>query len=368
MRVLHLDTGLGWRGGQQQGYLLHRELLREGVDSRLLARGELLARCVRESVPAETLPGRRPWDPRVLARLLRLTRPDRGPGAAGAGPVVLHAHDGHAEALGAVVRALRPDTRLVCHRRVSYPPGRGPLSRWKRSRADAWIAVSAEVAQVLRAAGVHGARIRVVHSALDAETFRAAAATGNAVALRASLGIPEGVPVVGFSAAFSPQKGHGVLVDAAPGVLHDVPDAVFLLPGEGELLPSLRARVQAIGLSGAFRFPGFRRDVAALTGLFTVGVVPSVDGEGSSASLKEPMALGIPVVASSLAGNLEVVGDAGLTFANRDVAGLTAALVGLLQDPARRADLGRRGRRRVDAFTPSAMAGGALAVYRELAG
>jgi glycosyltransferase involved in cell wall biosynthesis len=368
VRILHLDTGLAWRGGQQQGYLLHRELVGQGVESRMLARGELLARCLREGLPAETLPGRRPWDPRVMARVLRLTASARGPAGPGVATVVLHAHDGHAEVLGAVVRALRPGARLVCHRRVSYPPGRGPLSRWKRSRADAWIAVSAEVAQVLRAAGVAGERIRVVHSALDAEAFRTAAAAADRVALRASLGIGETAPIVGFSAAFSPQKGHALLVEAAPGVLRKVPDAVFLLPGEGDLLAPLRARVDSLGLCGAFRFPGFRRDVAALTGLFTVGVVPSVDGEGSSASIKEPMALGVPVVVSDLAGNLEVVGDAGLTFANRDVGGLTAALVSLLQDPTLCAELGRRGRRRADAFTPSAMAGGALAAYRELDG
>jgi glycosyltransferase involved in cell wall biosynthesis len=213
---------------------------------------------------------------------------------------------------------------------------------------------------------VERARIRVVHSAIDVAALRREASGSDAAELRRSLEVPDGAPVIGFAAAFSPQKGHAVLLDAAPAILAECPGAVFLLPGEGATRPDAIRTVEGRGLAGAFRFPGFRADVAALTALCTVGVVPSVDGEGSSASIKEPLALGVPVVASDLPGNLEVLGDAGLSFRNRDPATLAAAVVRLLKDPPLRERLAERGAARAEAFAPAGMARGVLAAYREL--
>lgn len=353
MRVLHLDTGRTWRGGQQQVYLLHRELRARGIESRLLARGELLARCRREGLPGEELPGRGGWSPAGLAAVLRASR----------SADILHVHDSHALGLGAVARTLRRGPCLVGHRRVSYPLSRSPQSRWKYARPDAWVAVSAEVAGELVRGGVPPERVSVVHSALDIAAFRGAAAAADLRALAAELALPGGGAVVGFCGAFSRQKGHRVLARAAEAVLVRVPNAVFLLPGEGELLPEVERQVQAGGLAPSFRFPGFRRDVAALTALFTVAAVPSIDGEGSSAAIKEPMALGVPVVASDLAGNVEVLGNSGMVFPRGDAAALARELVALLGDEGERRRLADRGRARVEAFAPQAMAEGCLAVY-----
>lgn len=356
--MLHLDTGLTWRGGQQQAYLLHRELVGRGIGSRLAAPegSALLDRCRAEGLPVLALPGRSPWSPRVLAAVGRGLR----------GAAILHAHDAHAATLGALLRALGPGLRLVCHRRVSYSPASNPWSRWKYGRADAWVAVSREIAEALVRFGVAPGRARAVHSALDLEAFRAAAARADLAALRHELQVPEGAPVIGFCAAFSPQKGHGVLVEAAPRVLARFPQAVFLLAGEGGLRPAVEEAVRERGLAGAFRFAGHRPDVAALTALFTVGCVPSVDGEGSSASLKEPMALGLPVVASDLRGNLEVLGDAGLVFPNRDATALASVLGRLLGDEGLRSQVGTLARERSGRFSVAAMAEGVLAVYGEV--
>lgn len=316
----------------------------------------MLERCRREGLPAARLPGRRGWSPAALAMVLRRAREG----------TILHTHDSHALGLGAVARALRPGLRLVAHRRVSYPVSSGLVSRWKYRRADGWVAVSAEVREVLRDAGIPGCRVAVVHSAIDLAGLRAAAAAADLRVLRASLTIPDTAPVVGFCGAFSPQKGHRVLVAAARAVLHRVPETVFLLPGEGELWLGVRADVEAQGLSGSFRFPGFRRDVAAVTSLFTLAAVPSIDGEGSSAAIKEPMALGVPVVASNLGGNLEVLAGAGVAFSRGDAEGLARVLVALLEDPERQRELGRLGRERAAVFAPATMTDGALAAYGRL--
>lgn len=359
MTVVHVDTGVTWRGGQQQVLLLHRELLQRGLDSRLLARGQLLDRCRAEGLPVRRLSGRMIWDPRPVAAVLgAAVRNQRG--------LILHVHDSRAHTLGALARRAWPETLLVCHRRVSYPPGGGAGSRWKRRQADAWIAVSSEVSRTLQGAGVSADVVTVIHSAVDVGWLQAAAASADVTGLRASLGIPESVPVIGFAGAFTLQKGHAVLIEAAPAVLRTEPAAVFLLPGAGELLPSLRARVQDLGMSAAFRFPGFRPDVAALTALWTVAVVPSIAGEGSAAAIKEPMALGVPVVASDLPGNLEVLAGAGLSFRTGVGDELAGQVLRLLHDRELRQQLACAGRDRVAAFTPATMAERTLQVYQRL--
>jgi glycosyltransferase involved in cell wall biosynthesis len=106
--------------------------------------------------------------------------------------------------------------------------------------------------------------------------------------------------------------------------------------------------------------------VAAVTSLFSVGVVPSIEGEGSNAAIKEAMALGVPVVASALPGNTEVLAGCGLETAAADPLALADAVNRLLSDQGLRDELGRRGADRVEAFRPSTMVDGALLAYHEL--
>jgi len=359
VRVLHLDTGRGWRGGQQQVYLLHRQLARAGVDSRLLARAgsPLVGRCREEGLPVAELPPGGLWSLRSLLGFHR----------AADGVTHLHAHDSHAAALGALAKVLRPRLRLVGHRRVSYPLGTNPGSRWKYRRVDAWIAVSGEVAETLLVAGVPRRCIRVVHSALDLEWFRHRAAQSDPGALRREFGIAPEAPVVGLVGALSPQKGHDTLLGAVPAILREFPGTRFLLAGEGELRRHLEREVGALGLAAPVCLLGFRSDIPGLTALLSVAVVPSVDGEGSSAALKEPMALGIPLVASDLPGNREVVGDAALVVPRGDAGALAGAVKRLLGDEALGADLAARGRQRVEEFRPERMADQVLAAYQALA-
>ncbi|GAB4265086.1 MAG: hypothetical protein Kow0092_17180 [Deferrisomatales bacterium] len=360
MTVVHVDTGRRWRGGQQQVYFLHRELVARGEDSTLVcpAGSPLHRRCAEEGLPVQGAPGGvlgrwGAW--RALRRVL--------PGAA-----ILHVHDSHGLALGAWAKATGWPGRLVAHRRVSYRPGRNPLSRWKYAAVDAWIAVSGEVGQALAEAGVAPERVRVVPSAIDREALERGAATVDGSEVRRRWEVPPGSPVVGMCGAFSPQKGHRVLLDAVPRVLAVHPEVVFVLVGEGELRRAAAVRARALGIEGAIRLPGFEPEAAALTALFAVAVVPSVDGEGSSAAIKEAMALGVPAVVSDLPGNREVVGEAGVVVPRGRPEPLAQAIVGLLGNPQRRRALGEKGKDRAEVFSVDAMADGVLAAYRAAGG
>jgi glycosyltransferase involved in cell wall biosynthesis len=358
LRVVHIDTGRGWRGGQQQVYLLHRELIRRGVDSLLVGRsgGKLAARCRAENLGVAVTLSPRLWSPASLMAVRRLMH----------GVDLVHAHDSHAAGIAAVAGLGRPRPVVVCHRRVAYPV-RARLDRsWKYREVRRWFAVSEEIGGMLRAAGVDGQRIRVVHSAIDVDGVRAAASASDPRALRSELGIPGGAPVVGTVGALVGQKGHAVLIAAASRVLSPAPDAVFVCVGGGRLRDTLEREAERRGVGRSIRFVGHRTDVAAVTALFDVAVIPSVEGEGSNAAIKEAMALAKPIVTTALEGNREVLGTAGVLVPAGDAESLGDAVADLLGDPARRNALGELATERSERFRPDCMVDAVVEEYRSL--
>jgi len=258
---------------------------------------------------------------------------------------------------------LRRKIKFVCHRRVSYPIGANPFSQGKYKAVDGWIAVSGEIADSLEP--LTAAPVKTIHSALDVDAFRKNAGQADASALRASLNIGENTPIVGLCGAFTPQKGHEVLVRAAE-ILGSGKNIAYVLAGDGPLREEIQRKIQSAGLEDFFHLPGFRPDVAELTSLFSVAVVPSVDGEGSSASIKEAMALGVPTIVSDLKGNLEVAGNACLSFPNRDANGLAERLSRLLDNKSEGKELSEKGRARAELFRPEITAKATIDFYYDL--
>ena len=339
-----------------QVFLLHREFLRMGLESRLLARagGALHLRCEETGLSVEPVAVMRAWHPSAMAAVWRQTR----------GAAILHAHDSHAAALAAVARLINPRLAIVCHRRVAYPL-RGALHhRWKYRNIDRWIAVSTQIAGGLRDAGA--AEPQVVHSAVDIGSLDPEKLMSTVCEARSELGIDASSPVIGLFGALAPQKGHMDLIAAAPTILAAYPRARFLCVGDGPLRNQLRRRVRRQGLEASFRFTGFRRDVPRLMKICTVIAAPSVNGEGSSAVIKEAVALSTPVIASDLPGNTEILDGCGITVPVADEKALASAVIRVLEDDRWRAWLGHRGRHQSGRWTPEAMASSVLAAYEGL--
>jgi glycosyltransferase involved in cell wall biosynthesis len=226
------------------------------------------------------------------------------------------------------------------------------------------IAVSAAVARVLEKGGLARASVRVVYEGVPDR----APAGGGPDALRA-LGVPAGVPVVGNVAALTGHKDHATLLAAAARVIARVPDARFVIVGQGELEGRLRMQARALGLDAHVVFAGFRPDVDALIPAFDVFCLSS-HMEGLGTSLLDAMCYGRAVVGTAAGGIPEAVEDGvtGRVVPAQQPEALAAALTEVLLDPARRDAMGQAGRARFLArFTADRMVDATLGVYAEAA-
>jgi len=295
-----------------------------------------------------------------LSRLLKRLDPD-----------VIHAHDPHGVAMSALALSFGagsarggPAPPLVASRRVDFHLKGNSFSRWKYRQVNCFIAASEAIRKMLVADGVDADRTVTVHEGIDVDHVLAAPP----VNVHEAFFLPHGAPVVGNVAALVPHKGQRYLVDAAHLVVQQLPDARFVILGEGELREHLEKQVHEHHLEKHVWLPGFRTDVLGCISGFDLFVMSSVT-EGLGTSLLDAMAASRPIVATRAGGIPEIVDDGvtGLLVPPRDHVALAAAIVRMLKDDEGRRRMGAAGFARVnERFTVERMVEGTAGVYTQV--
>jgi glycosyltransferase involved in cell wall biosynthesis len=227
--------------------------------------------------------------------------------------------------------------------------------------------VSHEVAQmVTREWRVPASRVAVVHNGVRIPSL------DEGIAVRArwrrELGIGDSDVLIGTVAVFRPVKDLHSMLEAMALIVRETPRARLVLMGTGPLKNDLETTAGRLGLSSVVHFPGFRRDATQLLPALDAFVLSSVS-EGISLALLEAMAAGVPVVATRVGGNLEILQKpgCGLLVPPRSPRDLADAILSLINDPNRRGELSAGGRRRVeDAFSLQRMIRAYEALYASL--
>jgi glycosyltransferase involved in cell wall biosynthesis len=283
---------------------------------------------------------------------------------------IVHAYDGtaHAIALGALGLGAR--FGLLVNRGHSFR-----LSRWSalKFRARRVRRIVAEAESIRRAliteARVAPHTIEVVFAGVDLARFDPTRA--NPAKVRAELGIPGDALVVG-QVGMRDWKGWKELLQAFPAVRADHPKVCLLLvacTSERQRLGVLEL-AREMGLSGAVCATLERRDIPDVLSACDVVVDASWAGTGISGTLREAMALGRPVVATTAGGNQELITDkvSGLLVPPREQRTLAAAINRLLRDRALSERVGAAARKVVRRRFTAAMRVGRLAsLYRRVA-
>jgi glycosyltransferase involved in cell wall biosynthesis len=366
MFSLHIDTARTWRGGQNQVLLTVNGLRELGHRAALVAHpdGELRRRAA-EGMELIQLAPRTEMDLSAAWRLSRVVRQ--------LGPDIIHAHDAHGIAMASLALSLGASSTkdgsapaLVAARRLDFHLRRNSFSRWKHRQVDCFIAASEAIRHMLLADGVPADQTVTVHDGIDVDRVVAAPP----VNVHEAFWLPHQAPVVGNVAALVPHKGQRHLIEAAHLVVREVPDARFIILGEGELRESLERQVREHHLEKHVLLPGFRTDVLGCIKGFDLFVLSSVT-EGLGTSLLDAMACSRAIAATRAGGIPEVVvdGENGLLVPPRDHAAMARAIVRLLNDQALRRQMGEAGLSRVRSrFTVERMVAETADVYARVAG
>jgi alpha-1,3-rhamnosyl/mannosyltransferase len=219
--------------------------------------------------------------------------------------------------------------------------------------------------QVIHRLGVPADRVRTVPHGIA--PVGPPASADQILAVRQRHGLDGAKPFFLYPAITHPHKNHLLLVRAFARVAAQHPEvALVLTGGEGGAEVSIRSLIGSLDLSSRVRRLGRipRADLDVLLQSAVALTFPS-RFEGFGAPVLEAMAYGCPVIAADVTALPEVIGDAGVLVGPDDIEGWARAMLGLLADDHRRAELAAAGRARAEAFTWERAAGALAEAYRQ---
>jgi glycosyltransferase involved in cell wall biosynthesis len=359
MRILRLTTRLNISGPAMQAALLNRAMQTQGHETLLVAGANPSSTdriddwTTAQGVPVRIVPSfARSLNPfrqiqaiRDLVRLMREFAPD-----------VVHTHTTTAGFAGRIAARIA-GVPVVVHTLHTHP-FRGLYSRFNSmmfvwlerigSRlSDSIITLSTslrhDLADRYRIAPKN--HLTVLPLGYDLAPFVTAKDHDND--FRQQWHIPDDVPLIGIIGRLIPVKHHVLFLQVAQQIHAHLPQAHFVIVGDGILRPDLEHQAQQLGLGDCVTFTGWQSDMPRIYGALDAVVITSKN-EGTPVPLIEALVAGVPVVATDVGGVRDVLGggDYGRIVPSGDVNALTQALLATLQGetdatPAREAMLSR---------------------------
>lgn len=349
MRILFLSTSMGLGGADQQLLSAAQVLRTRGHEILIVSLtplGPMGLEARSLGLRTESLEMRRGIpDPRGLARLVRLVRGWR--------PDVVHSHMVHANLMARALRLLVPVPVLVSTIHNIYEGGPLWMAAYRMTNGlvDHMTIISQAAAdRFIRERIVPQRLLTVVPNGIDTDRLRNVP-PGMRESIRRSVGLSGDEFVWLAVGRFEIAKDYPNMVRGFSPVLGRHPRAVLLLVGRGALQHEVEALIHELGLASQVKLLGVRNDIP--------GVMSAADGylmssawEGMPMVLLEAAAAGLPIVATRVGGNHEVVRDeeTGFLVPASDSVALGQAMLRLMELPeAQRRSMGERGREHVRA-------------------
>lgn len=263
---------------------------------------------------------------------------------------VMHAHDLWSNLVGMVAAKLaRIPVTITSQRDLSHDAWYGTYRRralrYLQSRSSIVLTNAKAIRDgLIEEDRLPAEKVCVIYNGVDIDGFRSVI-PNRAWMFPGSVGKKLVVLVGNMN---SDVKGHLVLIAAAVEIAKIHPEVRFLLVGDGPMRAGFETLVEATGLKPNFLFLGRRSDVPQILASCDIAVLPSL-AEGLPNAVLEYLASGLPVIATALGGNLEVIRDGitGLLVPPKDAKALSTALIRLLGDPPFAAELAKAGREQV---------------------
>jgi L-malate glycosyltransferase len=334
--ILLIDTERVWRGGQNQLFTLVKGLQERGHKIHLACEPHTLleTRAHEMNITIHPIKVRSELGFLSLLRLIFILRKIR--------PQILAFNTPKAILIGTLASWFVPVEARIIFRRVSFPLRKSCFTRFKYTwKIDCIVAISESIRSQLQIGGLPASIIRIIYEGIDQSFY-----PKDLARLQRS---SNGPTVIGTVAHLSHEKGINFLIEAASMIPNAKERLRFVIVGNGDCLPELKALAQAKGLSDIFQFVGFHTNISKYMNAFDIFALPSLS-EGLSSAILEAMAASLPIVATTAGGIPELVqnGDNGLLVAPADPAALARAILYLVDHPEISRNMGLRGRARME--------------------
>ncbi len=359
LTIAHVDSEIGYSGGEVQVFLLMQGLNQLGYRNLLCCPPN--SRCQEEATRTgiECIPVRmrNDLDARAVVALRNAFRRHSVD--------IVHLHTGRATWLGGLA-ARMCGIPAVTTRRMDKPIKKNWRSQLIYTRlVHKVVAISNGVADRLLAGGVPQERIKVIYSAVEPSHLRPLVGRE---ATRTTLGVSQETLVLLTLAALVFRKGLDVLLTALSLLAAEGIRPCLWIAGDGPERPALETLAERLGLAHQVRFLGKRNDIGDLLAACDVFVIPS-RREGLGVSALEALAAGRPVVGSSVGGIKDAVvdGRTGILVPPDEPTALAHALLRILKDEVLREQLGSAGPERISqGFLATQMVASYEQLYRSL--
>jgi glycosyltransferase involved in cell wall biosynthesis len=324
---------------------------------------QLRSRAAALQVPLVPIDDRGPWDWRVVRDMLAVCRRER--------VTLWHGHDYKSNLLGLILRRFWP-MRLITTvhgwvQRTRRTPLYYAIDRLCLPRYERVLCVSPDLHARALACGVPRRRCLLLENGIDTDQYSRRLSTAEA---KRAAGVPPGRFVIGAVGRLSAEKGFDVLIRSVHQLLRGGTDLEAWIIGAGDQQSELQGLIDSLGCGERVRLLGYRPDVLELYQAMDVLALSSYR-EGLPNVLLEAMALGVPVLATRIAGVPRLIGDGvnGLLVEPGSAEALAGALGRLLAKPDLRGRLAEAGRRTVqERYSFAARMQRVRAVYDELLG
>lgn len=361
--ILHTEASLGWGG--QEIRILNESLGMKGRGHRVIIVAQddslLIKRARKAGLETIALSFRKKDYPRTVLAISRLLK--------GLDPDFIVTHSSRDSWLFSFTSWVsRHKAFVIRTRHISTPVAANFSSSILYRKLPDRIITTAEAIkeQLVERNGVDPKKVISIPTGIDTASFDPSRKLKD---IRAELSLPEGTPLAGMISVLRSWKGHDYFIEAARLVSMRVPQARFIITGDGPRRDAIRAIIDEKGLSKTVLMIGHRDDVPDILATLDILVQPSYANEGVPQSVLQAMAMGVPVVASDLRPFREVVFESrtGFLVPARDPEALAERITLLFNDSALRAKLGRAARKiALERFSTGRMLDSTEKLYREL--
>lgn len=288
---------------------------------------------------------------------------------------LVHSHGKGAGMYARPLKVLNPSIKVVHTFHGIYVEAYKPLFRrvyctiehMLKHWTDIFLCVSeSEKEESLRLKFVFPERVRVICNGVNPNLFR-----NIEIDRRKYLkewGFPEEAFVIGCVARLERMKGHPCLIQAFAQVQRKYPKSRLLLVGDGPDRVLAEQEVKSLGLEDKVCFAGFRHDIPQVLTACDIFVSASLK-EGMPYTLIEAQAAGVPVVATDVIGNKDVIVDheTGLLVPAENPQKMAEAIVYMIEHQGHAKMLAKKGQNRVDSyFTVDSVTRQLFDIYKEL--